>query len=224
MRLVKHHLDTLEANTLTFLRSHLLYKQLRVDLQHTLYQAIADTDVAANSMAVIVGGLPGIVKDQLTKVGHAVLRLDNDDYKKLVKWTRELLGDEFADTLPPYPYDNYRGENIDFPAGKVFYSTTANALRPIKQGDEAILRAWGKVSRARGRIAAADARILATAQQVRQLGVELLTVDAFLQAVPHAKNIVPASWTEPPAEAPVQNLMDPDNAARLRSLILGEFA
>lgn len=224
MRLTNEKLNTLEANTSTFLRDHLLYKQLHIDLQHTIYQAIADTDHAANGMAVIVGGLPGIVKDQLTKVGAARLRLDKDDYERLVNWTRELLGDSFADTLPPYPFNNHSTETIDFPPGKVFYSKSADALRPVKQGDEAILRAWGKVARARGRIAAADARILQTASQVRQLGVELLTVDAFLQALPHGKNLVPPSWTEPPVEAPASSVMEPEKAAHLRSLILGEFA
>lgn len=224
MRLTKTHLDTLEANTSTYLRSHLVYKQLHIDLQHTLYQAIADTDVAASGMAIIVGGLPSIVKDQLTKVGHARLRIDPKDYTNLVDWTRELLGDSFADTLPPYPFESYHTETIDFPPGKVFYSTTADALRPPKKGDEAILRAWGKVVRARGRIKEADERILAAAKQVRQLGIELLTLDAFLQALPHGKNLVPASWTEPPAEEPVQTLLDPDTSARLRSLILGEYA
>lgn len=224
MRLNKRELDTLEANTITFLNSHLLYKQLKVDLQHTLYQAIADTDVAASGMAIIIGGLPGIVKDQLTKVGSARLRLDRGDYKRLVEWTRELLGDEEANALPEYPFVDYSTTTVDFPAGKVFYSTTAGALRPPKQGDEAILRAWGKVAKAQSRIALADARTIATSKQVRQLGVEKLTVDAFLQALPHGKNLVPASWTEPPAEAPVQSVMDTDTSARLRALILGEFA
>lgn len=225
MRFTNAKLDDVRNFTLTFLRSHLLYTQLGIDLQHAAYQAVLDTDVAANGMNVVMASLPPIVRDQLPKIGSLRVRLDAEGYTAFVKAFGQTIGKKEAKALPAAcPFTNYHTDTINFPAGKVFFSATAGALRPPKAGDAALLLGWARLMQAKQRVVAAEQRVVEAGEQMRQLAVESVTLDNFLANVPNARVIIPASWLAPPVEAPKTTLLDPDTSARLRALILGEAA
>lgn len=223
MRLTNARLDDIRNYTLEFLRSHQLYTQLHVDRQHAAYQAVLDTDVAANGMDVVMASLPSLVKDQLPKIGNLRIKLDKDQYKNFKQAYAETFGEEKAATLPELtPFRDYYAVTVDFPPGKVVFSVTANELRTPKAGDRALLLGWEKIVRAQERITQAEKRVIEAGDQMRQLAVESVNLDAFLKTVPNARVIIPASWLAPPVEAPKQTMLDPDTSARLRALILGE--
>lgn len=224
MRLTTSRLNELEQHVISYMHAHQIFKALKDDVQAVVYQAVADTDPAANGMAVIIHSLPGIVKDQLPKVGSSRVHLDSSDYKRLRGWIAAALGEDVSQDLPVGSPFEYHEQQVDFPEGKVFYSKTTDRLRPPKEGDKITLLAWTRVSMAKGRVAAAQKTINETAAQVRQLGVELLNLDALLQAVPGIKAALPLSWTEPPETPPVQAMLDPDTSAQLRKIILGDLA
>lgn len=224
MRLTKTRLDTLHQCVISHMYQHQVYTALKNDLKEVVYQAVADTDPAANGMAVVVHSLPLIVRDQLPKIGSATVYLDSGDYRRLREWVAKTLGKESAQQMPvDSPFGYYSRQEV-FPTGKVFYSGTAGRLRDPKEGDPVTLTAWMRVVMAKARVERANAVIAETAEQVRQLGVELLNVDALMQAVPGIKALLPVEWTNPPEEPPVQAMLDPDTSAQLRKIILGDLA
>lgn len=223
MRFTNAKLEEIESATVAFLRNHQLYTQLGRDLQHAAYQAVLDSDVAANGMNVVMATLPSIVRDQLPKIGNLRVRLDSGSYELFLKAYANTVGKKEAKALPETtPFKSHYAETINFPPGKVVFSATANELRPPKEGDTALLLAWGKLVQARQRVLAAEERVVQAGAQMKQLAVECVNLDAFLATVPNARVIVPAGWLAPPVEAPKQTMLDPDTSARLRALILGE--
>jgi len=217
VRITKSMVETLTQGQKDFLYSHMLYKQLQKDYQETVYQAVLDLDPAAAGMAVVVHSTPKIVKDQLPKVSQTRINQVSDSlYKQVVDAGFELP--------PENPFKHYGGEHVDFPAGKVLYSGSADTLRPISADRPTSLSAWTKVIWAKYRVQQANLRIQSAARHLEQLCYEMGTLDKLMEQVPSIRHLIPASWLAEPVAAPKTNMVDPDTAARLRALILGEKA
>lgn len=224
MRLTKSRLDDLKAHVISHMYQHQVFTALQKDQKEVFYQAMADTDPAANGMAVVIHSLPQIVRDQLPKISSGVAYLDQSDYNRMRGWVGKTLGKAAAAQMPKTSPFSYHNRSETFPDGKVFYSASARELRHPKEGDPVTLTAWMRVSMAKGRVERAIKLITDTAEQVRQLGVELLTLDELMKTVPGIKAAIPLDWTNPPEVPPAQPMLDPDTSAQLRKIILGDLA
>lgn len=220
MRLTKEKIDKLCAAARAALYEHPTYKQRQLDYRHTVYHAVMDTDIAASGMVMVVGSLPKIVKDQLPKVSAVKVRIYQEAYANLEKYAKALG----IKGMPSYPFDGSSEASVTLPDGAVFYSVTAGELREFNLDNEASIRAWAKVSMARGAIRRAESAISEACGQLEQLAAELVTLDRLMQAVPACRPLIPATWLEPEVPKPDQSLVDEETAARLRALILGVAA
>ncbi|MNQ50644.1 hypothetical protein D3C85_646000 [compost metagenome] len=190
-------------------------------MRETVYQQVLTTDPSAAGMQVAVHALPKLVKDQLPKVSSVGVQLNQEDYKGLVT-AAERLGLR----LPAYPFWHYSKRRFYLPEGKVLFSATADEMATLNIGKEVSVRAWSALAMSQGRIAAAEAVIKSAANHLSQLCAELGTLEELMQRVPATRAIVPATWLTDPetAKPPTKGMVDPQAAAKLRAIILGEAA
>ena len=219
MRLKNSDIQLLTQQLETHLYETQQYKGIVEDLKNTAYQVILSANPVAATLSGLVGTLPKVVKDEITKISSIGYRLEANKYEELVKAAKEKDG---ITDMPPYPFNGYSNMYTDFPVGKVLYGSSADGMPSFNVENDASRMAWIRLSQAQAALVKANKVVTKASATLTQLCHELGTLDRLIDAVPVIRPLVPLTWLEPPAEAPKTGLVDEETAARLRNLILGE--